>query len=145
MEARKRTHIDRPDEIDKISDFIHDCLFDLDDVKFDAGQSCFRIKFRRPDPAKAQVRHGFWILKDVELPIVECFLSIHQVEDFSINDPVQIGTYCFTDLEYNGTNGTLSIISAQPLEIKVKVKAFEISVEVTDRIVEVKRFKSIFY
>jgi len=145
MEVCTRTHIDRPDKIDEISDLIHDCLFDLDDVKFDAEQSCLRIKFRRPDPNKAKVGGGFWILKNVELPVVQCFLNIHQVEDFSISDPVRIGTYMLTDLEYNGGDRTLSIISAQPLEIQVTVKAFEISVEETDEIVEVKKFKSVFY
>lgn len=138
-------HINWPDKIDKISDFIHDCVFDLDDVKFDEEQSCLRIKFRRPDPDRVKVGTGFWILKNVELPIVQRFLNIHQVEDFSIIDPVRIGTYMLIDLEYNGSNRTLSIICAQPLEIKVTVRAFEVSVEETDEIVEVKKFKSLFY
>jgi hypothetical protein len=145
MELCKRTYIDRPDEIDKISDLIHDCLFDLDNVKFDAEQSCLNIEFRRPDPDKVKVVGGFWILKNVELPIVQSFLNIHQVADVSINDPVRIGTYMLTDLEYSERDRTLSIICAQPLEIKVKVKALEISVEETDEIVEVKKFRSIFY
>lgn len=144
MEGRA-IHINRPDEIDKVSDFIHDCVFDLDDVKFDEEQSCLRINFRRPDPDRVKVSGGFWILKNVELPIVQCFLNIHQVEDFSINDPVRIGTYMLTELEYTTSDRTLSIICAQPLEIKVTVKTFELSVEETDEIIEVKKFRSIFY
>lgn len=145
MEVCKTTHIKRPEDIDQISDMIHDCLFDLDDVKLDDEQSCLRIKFRRPDPSKARVHKGIWLLKEVELPIVQCFLNIHQVEACSINDPVRIGTYMLIDLEYNQNNKQLSIISAQPLEIEVTVKAFEISVEETDEIVQVKKFKSVFY
>jgi hypothetical protein len=58
---------------------------------------------------------------------------------------VHIGTYTLIDLEYNQNNKHLSIISAQPLEIEVTVKAFDISIEETDEVVEIKKFKSIFY
>lgn len=145
MDVYRLAHINRPNEIDKISDLIHDCLFALDDVKFDEEQSRLRIKFRRPDPNKVKVGGGFWIVKNVELPIVQCILNIHQVEDFSIDGPVRIGTYMLIDLEYNESNRILSIICAQPLEIKLTVSAFEISVEETDEIVQVKKFKSLFY
>lgn len=145
MAVSKRIRIDRPYEIDTISDFIHDCLFDLDDVKFDAQQSCLRIKFRRPEPAKVRTQQEFWVLKRVELPIVECFLNVHEIADYSVNDSAQIGTYSLVDLKYNETDKTVSIVSAQTLEIKATVKTFEISVEETDEILEVKKFRSVFY
>ena len=145
MAVTKRIHIDQPDEIEKVSDFIHDCLFDLEDVKFDAEQSCVRIAFRRPEPAKARTHQEFWLLKKVELPIVVCFLNINQVEHFSVKDPVQIGTYCLVDIKYNESDKTVSIISAQPIEIVASVRTLEISVEETDEIIEIKKFRSVFY
>jgi hypothetical protein len=144
MNKDEKVRIHRPEEIDKISDIVHDCLFDLDDVKFNADQSCVRIKFRLPDPGKTRVRKLFWILKEVEMPTVECFLNIHHVVEYLIDDPVKIGTYCLIDLEYNDSHKRVSVICAQPLKIDVTVTAFEISVEVTDQVVEVRKFKSVF-
>lgn len=145
MQAGERVRVNRPHEIDKISDIIHDCLFDLDDVKFNAKESCLSIKFRLPDPAQGRVRRLFWILKEVEIPTVECFLNIRHVEKYVIDDPVNIGTYCLIDLEYNDSHRRVSVICAQPLKIQATVRVFEISVEATDQVVEVRKFKSVFY
>jgi len=123
-----------PGEISDLADLIHDCPFNLDDISFDQRSSVLSIRFGRDLANRAQVLSENWFRSKREFPLAECFLRIRNVQSYSLNDMVNIGTYLMTDIEFDRHLGRVSVISAQPLHIHVNVTDFEIIVEETDQI-----------
>lgn len=142
--SNSRTTIKDPDQIPAVLDVIHDCWFNIDDILFNPETSVLSIKFKREMTNRSRVIKKLWVLKKIEMPLVECFLKFHHVKSYTIKDTEQVGFYNFTDLEYEPETRLLSIITGVPINIEIVVENFEICVEVTDTITEMKTTTSIF-
>jgi hypothetical protein len=127
--------ITSPKELDAVHDLIHDCYFDVDDTVFDTSSSVLSFRFRRP---ATRDRH-WWkdIISARKSPqLIECFLRIYHVESYSINDSEKVGTYGFNVLVYDPSTRCIVVQTGVPIDIRVSVRDFEISVEVTDNLFE---------
>jgi hypothetical protein len=139
-----RTTIKDPGQIPVILDVIHDCWFDVDDLLFNPETSILSIKFRREIWDQRRLLKKIWLWKKVEIPIFECFLKFHHVKSYTVNDTERVGMYDFNELEYDPKSQRISITTGVPIDVEIMVENFEICVEVTDTITELKTSTSIF-
>lgn len=139
-----RICIENPNEIPVILDEIHDCWFDVEDILLDSKTSILSIKFKREAIDKRRTSSRGWVLKKVEIPFVHCLLKIYHVKHYSINDTEGVGTYDFNELRFDPKLKRMCITTGVPIDIEIMVENFEVCVEVTDRIAEIKTTTSIF-
>jgi hypothetical protein len=122
-----------PKELDAVHDLIHDCYFDVGDIALDPSSSVLLFRFRR---VVTRGKHGWkdFFSTSKMFPAIECFLRIFHVESYSIDDSQQIGTYDFNILHYDARAKCIAVQTGVPIDIKVFVRDFEVSVEVTDNV-----------
>jgi hypothetical protein len=137
--------ITHPSKIRDLLENIADCDFDIDDISFDPEERVVSIRFFREDTDRARVVKKGWILKKVEIPKIECFLRIHHAKTLSMTDTAGIGIHTFEDIEYDSNVDLVKIITIAPAEIAITVEKFELSIELTDRVVAHKTITSPFY
>ena len=140
----KSISIKDPNQISSIDDAIHDCWFDVSNIEFDSNTSVLSIEFERELKDKSTVVEKKWFVERIEVPLVQCFLNIHHVESYKIEDTERVGRYDFTNLDYNSDLRCISIVTATPICIEIKVKEFEVSVVETSKSRGVRIVKSIF-
>ena len=133
-----------PNRIPSIDDVIHDAWFDVSDIEFDSKASVLHIEFERELKDKSTVVEKTMFVKKIEVPLVQCFLNIHHVESYKIDDTERVGRYDFTNLAYNSDLRCISILTATPIGIEIKVSDFEVSVVETGKSKGVKIVKLIF-
>ena len=131
-----RLWINHPRHLGSVHDLIHDWMFDSEEIRLDPESSTLSIPFQRGDEEREEVIPGLWGRRRKRPSMVQSYLRIHQAEDYSIRDTEHIRFYDFNILEYHAETRSLRILTGIPIEIQVKAKGFEISVEVTDQIVE---------
>lgn len=142
--APKSVLIKTPEQIPDVLDIIHDWWFDKDDVVFDQTTATLNIKFRRELTEKRRLLKRKWFWKKVEVPFAESSLKIYHVESYSINDTRQTGFFYRNELEYDQSLKRISISSVGPISLEIIVEVFEVLVEETDRVAEVKTVTSLF-
>jgi hypothetical protein len=140
----KSISIQHPDQIHIIDDVIHDAWFDVSNIEFDSDTSVLSIEFDRELKDKSTVIEKNWMMEKREVPLVQCFLNIFQVESYEIDDTERVGSYDFTTLEYNSDLRCISIITGTPIGFEIKVRDFEVSVVETTKSKGVKIVKFIF-
>jgi hypothetical protein len=131
----KNLKINNPKELRAVNDLIHDCYFDVDDIEFEASTSVLSFRFRRVVTQGKNWWKDF-ISNSKMSPAIECFLKIHHVESYSIKDTQKIGAYDFNVLVYDSSTSCIGVRTGVPIDIKMFVRDFEISVEVTDNLFE---------
>ena len=141
----KNISINDPNQIPIICDVIHDSWFDVSNIKFDSNTSVLSIEFARKLLDKSAVVEKKWFVEKTEVPLVQCFLNIHHVASYKIDDSERVGCYDFTTLEYNSDLRCISIITGTPISIEIQVKDFEVSVVETSESKGVKIVKSILW
>ena len=140
----KSISINHPNQIPVITDVIHDAWFDVSNIEFDANTSVLSIEFERQLKDESTVVEKNWMMKKIEVPLVQCFLKFFHVESYKIDDTERVGSYDFTNLEYNSDEKSISIITGTPIGIEIKVRDFEVSVVETNKSKGVKIVKLIF-
>lgn len=124
-----------PEELHLVHDIIHDCFFDVDDIRFDSEQSTLTFRFRRPISSD-RIKLKDFVYTSKSRPTVECFLTIYNVKSYSISDTENVGTYDFNVLDFDPLKHCLTIGTNVPIDIKLEVRDFRISVEQTDNLLE---------
>lgn len=124
----KKILIKDPHQISVILDVIHDCWFDKDDILFDPKSSILSIKFK-PEGKDALHTCKLISIKKMDSSALQCYLRFHHVESYSVNDKERVGTYDFNTLKYDPALKCISVITGVPIDIKIIVKHFEISIE----------------
>lgn len=140
----QRLVIKDPRRIPAVLDLIHDCWFDVDDILYDPATLTLSIRFGREMPERSRVVERGLLLSRKEVPVAECFLKIHHVADYSVRDTERVGAYDFNEIEYDPGLKRIRITTGVPIDIEVRVNKFEIEVEETNNIIEVKTKTSIF-
>ena len=140
----KSISINHPDQIPLIRDVIHDAWFDVSNIEFDSSASVLSIEFDRALKDESKVVEKNWMTEKLEVPLVQCFLNFFHVESYKIDDTERVGSYDFSDLEYNSDLRCISILTGTPIGIEIKVSEFEVSVVETSKSKGVKVVKLIF-
>jgi hypothetical protein len=112
-----------------VNQFIHDHWFDLDDVSFDQDTAVVTIHYIRPMPERGPGRDRVGL---------ESFLRIHHVRHWHVEDLQRVGMYDFNEVVYDPVAKTVRITTGIPLSLLAEVNELEVSVEVTDKVAEIK-------
>ena len=128
----KRILITNSARIPEILDLIHDCWFDTDKIEFDREESELLIPFERAAQEPGIFRGGILPFGRRNSSMVLAYLRIRHVENYHLNDLEGLGTYDFNEIHYDENSSRLRITTGVPLEFEVKVKRFELEVEVTE-------------
>lgn len=139
-EKMKYINIADPCELDRITEIIHDCWFNADDIENENG--IFKIKIA-VDSVPIIVKKKFFVFKQYETKEIECVLCIYGVNFYDFDDRHRIGPHCFNEIKYNSNDGTLLLL-AEPLTITINAAYFKVSLTITDKIVRIKKKWKIF-
>jgi hypothetical protein len=121
--------ITNPKDLPAVHDLIHDCYFDIDGIAFDRSLSVLSFLFRR------------FVAKDIASnskmgPAIEGFLRVHHVDNYSVHDTQRLGTNSFNVLTYDPSARCVLVQGNVPMDIRIFVHDFEVSVEVADKAFE---------
>lgn len=128
----------KADEAIEIVDKIHDCRFELDEIKYDQYKKILSIQFEMEIYDNATIEKKFLFFKKIITPVNKCFLKINHVKQYEIRDNAQIGRYDFNEVKIDEFRGTVLITSGFPLEIEIDVEKVNIDLEITDEVVDKK-------
>ncbi len=142
--GRILTQIVDPTRIQEIDGVIHDSWFNAEDIHFDAARCVLSIKFRREATDKGRMVEKDWLLKKWEIPVTECFLRFYNVKAYRIDDTERVGRYNLLELAYDPQAMRVIVKTGIPIHIEMIVECFEVEVEETDKILEVKTIRSLF-
>src|SRR5208283_2448860 len=123
-------HINEPREISRIVELIHDCWLDANLIVFDSEKSTLSIRYLK----KLGSQSSF--VNHVRFPAIECFLRISRVESFSVQDKQKVRYYDVDSVAYDPTSRCVELRTGVPIEIRVLVTDFELTVEDTDTVVQ---------
>jgi hypothetical protein len=127
--------ITNPKDLHAVNDLIHDCYFDIDGIAFDRSLSVLSFRFRR-FVAKGE----FWwraVTPTSKMrPAIEGLLRVHHVDNYSVHDIQKLGTNSFNVLTYEPSARSVLVQGNVPMDIRIFVHEFEVSVEVTDNAFE---------
>lgn len=140
----RNIHITNPNDIGLILDVIHDCWFDKGDIVFDPNTAILSIRFKRELRNKRQITGKSWGIKKAIIPVIECFLRIHNIENYSVSDKANVGSYDFNEIKYDHNIKKVIVTTGVPIDIEIIVKDFEISIEETDNVIEEKKSISLW-
>ena len=116
--------IKKPSEIIKITDAIHDCWFDLNEIQFDKDKSILLI------PYEVKKKEG--PLKTPKESKTNYLLQIKNVKDYKINDTEKIGSYDFNKIEYYEDKNQIIITTGVPLGFTIYTFGFGISIKLLE-------------
>lgn len=135
MNMATHLSINNPKDLHAVHDLIHDCYFDVDEIAFDQSSAVLSFRFRR-----LVTKGKFWwrdIISTSKMrPAIEGFLRIHHVTSYSVDDTKKLGTNSFDVLTYDPSAKCILVRGNVPMDIRVLVQQFEVSVEVTDNVLE---------
>lgn len=136
---RAKIRVTKSSQLGRINAVIHDYWFDLDDVTFNEAKSTLQIRFVRPWP-EAEAESPRWSLfRRVNVPYVESFLRVHHVRSWILEDTQRIGSYDFNELRFDEAKKRIRVSTGVPLGLYADIERLEVSVVVTDNIVESKK------
>ena len=131
-----RITIQDPVRMFDIVNMIHDNFFSVDDIMFEPDSSSLRIKFKRSVIDPDSVKGKFWFLRKYKQIYFESYLTVHHVETYEVHDFEKVGEYDFNTIQYDSTGGIVTILTGIPIDIRIKVSQFKLSVELTDNEIE---------
>ena len=116
------------DRLDAVSDLVHDCWFEPDDITVNQDSHIIEIPYEREvfDDGEI-VENG--LIRTYRVPIYRCFMVISDVLETSIVDDLRVGRYDFVEIETDATGTVLEIRTGVPLQFRIKVASINITVE----------------
>lgn len=132
---QRRVTASRPDELEAITDLVHDAYYDDDAIVFDERERTLTIPFEQEDEAREVeppwelLRSTRWYV-EYRVPFYAGRLTIHHVTEFRGTEdsdaPGQL-----VEIRYDGALGRVTIDAWD--EMHVSVGRLEVTAELTDR------------
>jgi len=130
--------IQSSEEIGKLNRLIHDCFFSAEKIVYNKEESTLVIPYKREAVERGEPAGRALFLKKQRVPVIACFLRIHRVRNYILEDTERVGEYDFNEVEYEPGNGSLVITTGIPLKLEAEVEGIDIEVEETDEVIEEK-------
>ena len=140
----KPVSIADPKKLDVILKQVHDCWFDVENIRFDSKTKLLTIKFLKENLDDARVLSDWWLIRKISIPAFECILQISHVNKYRIEDTEKVGEYDLNTINYDLTSKQFLIECGIPLKIFIDVDDFEVSFEPTKTVVNWRSTCSIF-
>lgn len=115
-----------PNDLDKLTSFVHDAWFDIDSILFDEEHSIVEIPFVREVFELNKILSGV-VFKKMRLPTFRHVLRINHVEEYRIEDTEKIGSYDMIDVEFDSTLRCVKIVTGVPLKFELMVRRLKVA------------------
>jgi len=122
-------------DLNKILDFVHDRIFDLSDITFDKVEEVVTIPLTVILDKKAEQKKTFMV-KRWKYPVVVANLIVKNVISIDVDDKDQIDQGCIND--FTCTDSEIVINNSVPVIIRMSVSSFEMILEITNHVQEMK-------
>jgi len=122
-------------ELNKILDFVHDRIFDLSDITFDKAEGVVTIPLTVILDEKVDQKKSF-MMKRWKYPVVVSNLIVKNVVSIDVDDKDKIGQGCINN--FTCTDSEVVINNSVPVIIRMSVSSFEMILEITDHVQEMK-------
>lgn len=109
--------VTEPQQLDAITDLIHDQWFDVQDIVFDSVSGELTIPFG----ARSKGPNSDTIALQGEL-------CVHTAIVYDVDDRAQIGYYDLNEISYTADSHTVLITSSFPLQIFAQVELLRVTV-----------------
>ena len=125
---KQEMSISKANDLDKIIHFIHDCWFDLSEIRFDSKKGRLTIPYKKEICAD---RPSGWrkFFRRVATRIETWNLVVDHVIRYNVVDTEKIGSYDFDRIFYDPKTRTVKITTGIPLGFTVVVTDFSMCVE----------------
>jgi hypothetical protein len=127
-------------DLDEIISRVHDRYFDLEKIVFDETQKILRIPITVIEE-EITVSRNIFLIKVHTHPVCGAKLQIHMVRRFEVVDEANIGQGVINTISVEGD--AVVIKCSLPVTIKATVTEFHLTLDVTDQIIEYKRYYSL--
>ena len=145
-----RLEVTDPSRLEQVSGEVHDWFYDLDDVVYDPWRAELVIPFRRwsyEEARPAGPRRGLRRLVPRLLPAWEApwhrwVLRVGHAHRHAIVDEAGIGGADLCDVTYDAARGVVVVEGTVPVTIEVTVSRLLVSVEETDEVLGLARYRT---
>ena len=110
-----------PEGLDAINDVLHDRWFRVDDVAYNEGDRCVRVRFLLS--GHENVRG-----KDDETTGTALVLEIENVEEHQLTESEGVGRYDFNRLIFSKATGVIRVETGIPLRFAIRVSGLGVRV-----------------
>lgn len=135
----KQVRVTDASQLDDINGLIHDFWFDYDSedaelsgVNVDRPGGVLEIEYRWEDWRHLRRISGGFLRSRLGIPAYRAYLRVHQVQEAEIEDRAGIGGSSFNRVRYDPGESVVCIDTNIPIDIEARVRALEVSVEITD-------------
>lgn len=122
-------------DLNKILDFVHDRIFDLSDITFDKVEEVVTIPLTVILDKKVEQKKTFMV-KRWKYPVVVANLIVKNVISIDVDDKDQIDQGCIN--YFTCTDSEIVINNSVPVIIRMSVSSFEMILEITNHVQEMK-------
>jgi hypothetical protein len=123
------------EQLAAITKLVHDRWFELSKVDFDVDRRWLTVPFVTTGlHGRSVQRHGL-LWREV-VPLLRAALTIKHVHRFQFVDEIGIDRYEFNEITFFESTYEVVITSGFPIEIRATVGALEVSVVVSDDVVD---------
>lgn len=126
-----------------VTSWLHDCFFCVSSIEWDRSNKTLWVPYSRENPSGIR-RVGGRFLKRFEIPKVACDLWLRDVVKCEIGDQQGIDCYDFNELRWDGQTKRIVIETNIPNVIWCEVTKIDVELEITDREVGQRVFRSFF-
>jgi hypothetical protein len=121
-------------ELKVITQFVHDCAFNIDDIVHDTQSATVKIPFRRVLDRPTTVRSILGRLGLVDYPEAEYILTVGKVKSFVAHDTQGVGRFEFESLKYDPDEHRLHVATDIPSRIVAGVEELMLGVDKTGNV-----------
>lgn len=124
------THLSKSRDLDSVNDLIHDHWFNVEELVYYADSSTLEIPFCRQRTRESNASSGHSHALRTKTRWV---LRIHSVISYSLEDTERVRDYDFNEVRHLAETGEIIISTGVPLDLRLRVREVEISVEESDQ------------
>jgi hypothetical protein len=114
--------VDGPEQLARLTDTIHDCWFDVENVRLKGDVLEIPFQYERSS-------FGHLLSSNDYASRRRGLLRVSDVESFDIRDTEGIGSYNFDEVRFDPQTQQIMITAGIPLEFRVKVRRVHITCE----------------
>ena len=128
--SRKAIICNNPEDLQVIIDVIHDSWFDVDDISYDKLERRVSFSFEKKERSPASKESSkLFFLKPYIDSITPAKLVFNNVEDFTVIDTEEVGSYDFDKVLWDEAKKKLTIETGVPISINMNVSNLDVRVE----------------
>ncbi|MEE9297180.1 MAG: hypothetical protein V3W34_19750 [Phycisphaerae bacterium] len=131
------------DQLDKVDGFLHDQRFNIDNLRFDRNSSSVSLPFEKEDRDSVSGRWYQFFFQRWTVPIFEHVVQIAHAISCDVEDPEQISSYTFEQVQYDPRERLVRILGCPHLRIVVEVPRLNISVLSTGKPLGVRKILTV--